>query len=143
MVCCLAAVHDHPEPSSTAPALLKAPVWCRPCEAQHSVSDAAPCPLVVGGPSNGKHRVNEEPSEPSQAWGAIGIHRDAGALHLKCTGVRLAETLRTCLDRFFYRPPAACNGCEPWKRLQAWRSVGLMVSLGLQSHARAGTQVRD
>jgi hypothetical protein len=142
MVCCLAAVHDHPEPSSTAPALLEALVCCRPSEAQHSISDAAPCPLVVGGPSNGKHRVNEKPSEPRPAWEAIGILRDAGALHFKCTGVRLAETLRTCLDRFFYRPPAACNGCEPWKRLPARRSAGLMVCLGLQSHARVGTPVR-
>ena len=59
MVRCLKAVHDNPEPSSTAVDLLQALVCCRPSEAQHSISDAAPCPLVVGGSSNGKQRVNE------------------------------------------------------------------------------------
>ena len=56
---CLKAVHDNPEPSSTAVDLLQALVCRRPSEARHSMSDAAPCPLVVGGSSNGKQRVNE------------------------------------------------------------------------------------
>jgi hypothetical protein len=101
-------------------------VPCRPSEAQHTTTDAAPCSLVVGGSSNGKQRVNEQPSEPSQAWEAICIRRDAGALHFEVHGGALRKrSAPTWIDIF--TTTSSLRGCKPWKRLPAWRSAGLMA----------------
>ena len=116
---------------------------CRPSEAQHTTTDAAPCPLVVGGSSNGKQRVNEQPNEPSQAWEAICIRRDAGALHFEVHGGALRKrSAPTWIDIF--TTTSSLRGCKPWKRLPAWevcRSDGPSLPTS-NSHARAGTPVR-
>jgi len=108
--------HDNPEPSSTALEALACLVV--PFGVLHATSDAAPRPLVVGGSSSGKQRVNEQPSEPSQAWAAIGVRRDAGAVHGDVQRGALRKRFApTWID--FFTTTRSHYGCEPWKRWPA------------------------
>ena len=71
---------------------------CRPSEALHATIDAAPCPLVVGGPSNGKQRVNEQPSEPSQTWEAICLPFSGSPLGGAATAAQETATPASIAD---------------------------------------------
>lgn len=109
-----------------------------PSEALHTTTDAAPCSPVVGGLSNGKQRVNEQPSEPSQAWEATCVRRDAQGLALQVHGGALRKRSAPAWIDFFTttssrlaaaNPGSVCRLGGPPVRRQVPTS---------NSHARAG-----
>ena len=90
---------------TTYPSLRRSPLRrsCAllPSEALHTTTDAAPCSPVVGEHSSGKQRVNEQPSEPSQAWGAACVRRDVEGLALQVHGGALRKrSAPTWIDFF-------------------------------------------
>lgn len=96
---------------------------------------------MVGGSSNGKQRVNEQPSEPSQAWEAICILRDAGALHFEVHGGALRKrSAPTWIDIFTTTSgPSRLQTLEASTGMEVCRSDGPVSTFN--SHARAGTPV--